>query len=86
MSLPFVPPDTAPEAALVQAAAFQRMSPERRLEIALQMSEDLRQLSAIGVRGRHPEYTDDQVRLAVIRLWLGDDLFHEVYPGVDVQP
>ena len=49
------------------------------------MSESLREVVAAGVRHRHPEYDEKQVRLAVIRLALGDDLFHKVYPGVIVQ-
>jgi hypothetical protein len=86
MSLRWFPADTTEEAARVQAEVYRRMSPSRRLEIALEMSEALRQVCAAGVRSRHPDYTDDQVRLAVIRLTLGEKLFREVYPGVDVQP
>jgi hypothetical protein len=31
------------------------------------------------VRHRNPDWDDEQVRLEVIRLWLGDELFKEVY-------
>jgi hypothetical protein len=86
MSLQWIPPDTTPEAARMQLQICRHLSPSRRLELALQMSDSLRKTVEAGVRRRHPEYTGDQVRLAVIRLYLGDQLFGEVYPGVDVQP
>jgi hypothetical protein len=85
MSLEIVPADTTLEAARVQIEIFRRMSPGKRLELACQMSNTLRKVVASGVRGRHPDYTEDQVRLAVIRLTLGDKLFREVYPGKDVK-
>jgi hypothetical protein len=86
MNLNWIPADTTPEAALVQLEIYRRMLPSRRMEIALELSESLRKVVAGGVRRRHPDYTDDQVRLAVIRIYLGEKLFSQVYPGVDVQP
>ena len=56
------------------------MPAEKRLELALRMSDTLREVTAAGVRQRHPTYSSDQVRLAVIRLSLGDELFRKVYP------
>jgi len=38
-----------------------------------------------GVRNRHPEYTPEQVRVARNRIWWGDDLFRQVYPGVEIE-
>jgi hypothetical protein len=80
-----VPADTTPEAAAVQLEVFRRMSDDRRLQLALQMSNTLRRLAADGVRERHPDYSEDQVRLAVIRLTAGEELFRQAFPGVDVQ-
>jgi hypothetical protein len=86
MSLEYPPADTTPEAAAVQLEAYRRMTPVQRLRIAFEMADSLRRLSAAGVRSRHPEYTEEQVRLAVIRLSLGEELFRKAYPGVDVRP
>lgn len=44
------------------------------------MTEMARRLLIAGIRKRHPEYDDDQVRLASIRLWLGPELFRDPYP------
>ena len=84
MSERFLPGDTTLEAARIQNAIYQRMPPEKRLAQAFEMTRSARALSAAGIRHRHPEYTDRQVKLALIRLTLGDDLFRQVYPGVEI--
>jgi hypothetical protein len=86
MSVEVIPADTRPEAAAVLLEIYRRMPPLRRFELALGMGETACSLSAVGVRSRHPNYTEEQVRLAVIRLRLGEEFFRKVYPGTDVQP
>jgi len=81
-----VPTDTTSDAAAVYYAALRRMRPEERVRRALEASDQLRDLLEAGVRQRHSEYDDRQVKLAAIRLRLGDTLFREVYPGVEVEP
>ena len=81
-----LPLDTTIEAARVQAAVWRRMDMETRLRLALEMIEAARSLAESGVRCRHPEYSDRQVRLAAIRMRLGDDLFRKAYPGEEVVP
>jgi hypothetical protein len=84
MNIELIPADTTPEAAGVQLDVFRRMAPHRRLELALELSTRIRAVAASGIRHRHPEYTEQQVRLALARLTLGEELFRRVYPGVDV--
>jgi hypothetical protein len=86
MKLTSIPADTTPEAAWVQIEVFRRMSPRKRLRMVLQLSDSLRAIAAAGVRSRHPEFSAEQVKLAVIRMSLGDELFRKVYPGVKVAP
>jgi hypothetical protein len=78
--------DTTPDARRVYIDTLRRMGTHGRARITFELSEQMRQIAASGVRHRHPEYTDDQVRLAVIRLAWGDELFREVFPGVEVRP
>jgi hypothetical protein len=81
------PFDTTSRAEKIQLDVFRRMTPERRLEAAIQLAKTSRELLAQGVRKRHPEYGEDQVKLAVIRLTLGENLFVSVYPEAkDVLP
>jgi hypothetical protein len=60
--------DTSAEAAAVQLAAWRCLGPEARGAMAAQLSDDIRQVSLAGIRQRHPEYTDDEVRRALLRL------------------
>jgi hypothetical protein len=80
MNLEVVAGDTTPETARVHLEIVRRMLAARRLELALGMSNSLRQVVAAGGRQRHPEFRPDQMRRAVIRLTLWDKLFREVYP------
>jgi hypothetical protein len=78
--------DTSTEAAAVQGEAFRRAGAEGRLRMALQMSDEVASLLEAGVRQRHPEYSARDVRLAAIRLRLGDELFKAVYRLAQVEP
>jgi hypothetical protein len=81
-----IPADTAAEAAQVLFATYRDMPPHRRLAQACALSDALREVTAAGVRSRHPEYDNEQVRLAVIRLALGEELFAKAYPGMCIRP
>lgn len=72
--------DTSPDARDVQMAIYRKMSPQQRLQVALQLSQTGRRLLGEGIRLRHPEYSDQELRLATIRAWLGADLFRTAYP------
>lgn len=78
--------DTTCDAARVQAEVWRRMSPAQRDDLGAELSENVRQIAAEGVRRRHQDYDDEQVRLAVIRLQLGESLFAEAFPGCEVLP
>jgi hypothetical protein len=84
MDVPIIPVDTSPEAAQVQVEIFRRMVPSRRLQLALEMGDSLRALVAAGIQQRHPEYAPQQVRLALIRLTLGKELFQKAFPGKEI--
>ncbi|MGH9380981.1 MAG: hypothetical protein ACRD2Z_10265 [Thermoanaerobaculia bacterium] len=58
------------------------MSPTARLRVGLELTEMSRRLLAEGIHKRHPEYDDEKIRLALLRLWLGHDLFRTVYAGL----
>jgi hypothetical protein len=59
---------------------YGKMSPERRLEISISLAQTCRSLLREGVSHRHREYTEEDVRLAVIRIQLGDKLYKDPYP------
>lgn len=77
----FTSGDTSAEAAAVQLAAWRRLGPEARVAMAAHLSDDIRQVSLAGIRQRHPDYTDDEVRRALLRLIVGDALTRAAWPG-----
>jgi hypothetical protein len=72
--------DTTSEVEEVQVRALRSMTPEQRLDLAIQLTKTSRGLLAAGIRLRHPEYTDEMVRYAVIKASLPEDLFSAAYP------
>jgi hypothetical protein len=72
--------DTSPEADEVQLEIYRSMTPERRLAIAIEMSEDVIALAAAGIRARHPGYDEAQIAHALHRLRLGDRTFRAAWP------
>ena len=63
--------DTSPEAAAVQAEIFRRMTPAERVRVALEMSDSIRNLALAGLRSRHPEMTEEQLKWELMRLMYG---------------
>jgi hypothetical protein len=75
------PLDTSPEAYRYKLEVDRSMTMAQRLELACQMAVTAREVAAAGIRMRHPEYNENQVRWALFRHCLrDDDLFSEVWP------
>jgi hypothetical protein len=76
-----LPLDTTPDAHAAQLEAYRRMEGRGRADVMFRLGEMTRRTTMAGIRRRHPEYDDVQVRLALARLLLGDDLVRRVWPG-----
>lgn len=63
--------DTATTALERQRDAFRRMTPEHRVALAVEMSDEIRDVTEAGIRHRHPALTDDEVRAALAAIILG---------------
>lgn len=74
------PLDTSPEAYKIQLEIFRAMTPEQRLQLAIDLAQTCRKLLFEGVHQRHPEYKAEDIKLAVIRLQIGGELFCKAYP------
>src|SRR5262249_46204355 len=72
--------DTSASAESAQLAAYRRMSGEQRVSIAANLSEDVREIARAGIRARHPTYDEEQVRYALFRLLLGEEVFSRAWP------
>ena len=70
--------DTTPEAWRVQLEILRRMTGPERVAKAFEMSDAARSVSEAGIRHRHPEWSDEQVRDALLDLLLGEKLANAV--------
>ncbi|OGO53903.1 MAG: hypothetical protein A2Z32_02775 [Chloroflexi bacterium RBG_16_69_14] len=62
--------DTLVAARERQRETFRRMTPEQRLAVAAEMSDEIRAVAEAGIRHRHPDYSDDEVRAALVAILL----------------
>lgn len=56
-----MPLDTSVEAAGVQTEIHRKLGGPRRLELACQLSETVRELARARIRSKHPEFDDSAV-------------------------
>ena len=78
--------DTSPEAARRQTEALRRMGLSGRAALTFELMDDLRNVTQAGIRSRHPEYSDQQVIQAYLKLILDPDLFGQLLPGCEIRP
>jgi hypothetical protein len=62
-----LPADTSPEAFLVQARLLRRLTTAERFEYTMAFCDEIRELSAQGIRRRHPEFGEAAVREELLR-------------------
>ena len=70
--------DTDPEAGRVQLELLRRATPERRLRLALSLSESVLQLSRGGIAARMPGASEQEIGLRFVALHYGPALAGEV--------
>jgi hypothetical protein len=75
--------DTADEARRVQLATYRRLGGAGRTEAMFRLNELARELALAGIRSRHPEYDEEDVRRALVCLKYGPELARAVFPGRD---
>lgn len=78
MTTPTDVSDTSDEALAVQLECLRQMSPRERLRRACAWSGQVRRMAFDAIRRRHPEYSEDEVRLHFIELTYGKELADEV--------
>jgi hypothetical protein len=76
-----IPEDTAPAAHAVQTAIYKKMGGRQRTAVAFRLNALARETAMAGIRARHPGYDEEQVRFALHRLILGDEVTRAAWPG-----
>ena len=64
-----IPRDTTPEAWAVRLAVLRRLTGPQRVEIAIEMSEFVRELALAGLRREHPDWSEKELLLELMRHW-----------------
>ncbi len=72
------PRDTTEEAREVQVAAYRAMTGAERVALAFELSDDMRTVTIEGIRRRHPNYDDEQVRHELLSILHGPELAAEL--------
>jgi hypothetical protein len=52
-------------------AAFRALTPQARVRMAAEMSDEVRQVAIAGIRDRHPRAGDEEVRSMLSAMMLG---------------
>jgi C4-dicarboxylate-specific signal transduction histidine kinase len=63
--------DTTSRMAAIQLRLYREAGPSRRAQIAVDLSEAVRATTLAGIRRRHPEYSEEEVRTAFLRIVYG---------------
>ncbi len=71
--------DTSAEAERVLIDLLRQASPARKLAMMLDANRTARMLAMTGLRERHPEESESQLRRRLADLWLGPDLAAKAY-------
>jgi hypothetical protein len=74
------PRDTSPQSQAAQIEVYRRLGAAGRVRLAAELSAETRELTRAGIRSRHPDYSEDEVELALRRILLGDELFRRAWP------
>jgi hypothetical protein len=53
--------DTSSQASAVQLALYRKVDSRARAQIAVELSDAVRETAVAGIRRRHPDYTDEEV-------------------------
>ncbi len=65
--------DTTAAARRVQVEALRRLDGPTRLRMALEMSDDSREVTLSGIRQRHPDWKEGEILAELLRMMLGAD-------------
>lgn len=74
-------PDTSPEAERMLIEGLRQAGPQRRIEMARAVSRAVRQLAWNGLRLRHPQADEPELRRRYAALALGEQAAARLFPG-----
>lgn len=78
--------DTTPEAKRHYYGLLRKATPEFRAERMHKLSRMTKEIALDSIRRRHPEYAEEQIKYAYLRLIMGKNDFEHNFPGITVCP
>jgi len=76
---PTLSPDTSPSAEAKQLEIFRKMPPWRKMQLIDEAIKTSYSLAQAGLRHRHPDADDEEIRRRLFDLLLGEELAERVY-------
>lgn len=76
-----LPRDTSKKAAKIQFAVYRNLTEEKRFAQTIELSNNLQAIAKSGIKQRHPEYNQQQVVQAYLKLILKKSLFDKIFSG-----
>ncbi|MGA2093578.1 MAG: hypothetical protein ABSH16_09250 [Sedimentisphaerales bacterium] len=74
----YIPADTTLEAHRKQVEILRKLSPQSKALMAMELTDNIRQIAIEGIRSRHPEFNEKQVMRELLRMLVGDELFKKI--------
>jgi hypothetical protein len=74
----YVPLDTTLDAHKKQVEILRKLSPQRKALMAIELTDNIREIAVEGIRSRHPEFSEKQVMRELLRMIVGDELFQKI--------
>ena len=71
--------DTHPQIEALQIELWRRASPTHKMNMLAQLNASARTLALTGLRSRHPQASEAELRRRLADLLLGEDLARKVY-------
>jgi hypothetical protein len=75
-----LPKDTDLAAYKVQLSILKDMPPQKKLDLLFQLNEQLKTLKQKDIKIRHPDYDEEMVKMAYLKLIFGEKVFDKVFP------
>jgi hypothetical protein len=73
--------DTTPEAERFYTNYLRSLTGQEKVRMALEMTETANQICKQGIAHRHPNYTEEEIHFAFLRIIWGHELFAQVHPS-----
>lgn len=72
--------DTALEAEKIQISVLKKIGAEGRYKMTVELSDNIRDITLAGIRERHPDFSNEEVRRTLIKLLHGRDVYKQFFP------